>query len=171
MLSFSETVTSLRFCDIELLACLRLLAQIVLDIHRSNCIVLQDALHSASWLGANASRYSTDVCTHTHISSRNSAVHFYYLPFYGRKSLPHADSRCAEGRRAIAEGRFSKNEPRTAPSYIADDEAGMRHVCTYVRAFDTLVPGTTFLIKRECRVLKALHNKARTVTYPLTLPL
>lgn len=58
---------------------------------------------------ANASRYSTSLCIptytyllYTRVSSRNSAVHFYYLPFYGRKSLPHADSRCAEGRRAIA---------------------------------------------------------------------
>lgn len=125
--------------------------------------MLQDAPDSASRSDANASRYSADVRTYTRVSSRNSAVHFYYLPFYGRKSLLHADSRCAEGRRAIAEGVSGKNEPRTAPSYASDDEAGMRHVRTYVRAFDTLVPGTNsvFLVKRERHVLEALHNKAR----------
>lgn len=96
-----------------------------------------------SWSAANASRYNTNVRTYTHISSRNSAVHFYYLPFYGRKSLPHADSRCAEGRRASAEG-LVKTQVRgsSTPSYAFDDEAGMGYVCMYVRAFDTLVPGT-----------------------------
>lgn len=78
--------------------------QIARDVHRCNCVVLQDAPDSASRSDANASRYIADVRTYTRVSSRNSAVHFYYLPFYGRKSLPHADSRCAEGRRAITEG-------------------------------------------------------------------
>lgn len=107
-------------------------------LYRSNCIVLQDAPDSASRSNANASRYSTEVRTYTRISSRNSAVHFYYLSFYGRKSLPHADSRCVEGRRATAVGELGKNEPRTAPSYPSDGEAG-DGARMYVRTYGLLI--------------------------------
>lgn len=102
---------------------------------RRNCVALKDAsvctLVGRKRFSLQPAYIPTSIpiptLLYTRLSSRNSAVHFYYLPFYGRKSLPHADSRCAEGRRAIAregEGSFSKNEP--APSYRHDDEAGTR---------------------------------------------
>jgi len=69
--------------------------------------IARDATTAKDKLGAlgtllAAGRVRTHARTYTHVSSRKSSVHFYYSPLYDRKSLPHADSRCAEGRRAIA---------------------------------------------------------------------
>jgi len=99
-------------------------------LYRRNCIVLQDAPDSASQSDTNASRYSIDIRTHTRISSRNSAVHFCYLLFYGRKSLPHADSWCTEGRRAIAKGGSVKTSRVRLPRMPSTTKQGWG---TYIR--------------------------------------
>lgn len=85
-------------------------------------IALKDAPDAPRRSGANRLSLQQHPAIPTRASRRNSAVHFYYLPFYGRKSLPHADLRCAEGRRAIA--GVSKNEQHTAPSYSPRRWAG-----------------------------------------------
>lgn len=120
----------------------------------------------------------TRIRTHTRISSRNSAVHFYYLPFYGRKSLPHADSRCAEGRRAIAKGGGRGERER---GWVKTSRVHGSLVClrqkrgwgTYVRFWYARTRHEfSFLVKRECRVLEALRNKAQgcRIPIPLILP-
>jgi len=109
--------------------------QITRGTHRRNCVALKDAsvctLVGRKCFSLQPAYIPTSIpiptLLYTRLSSRNSAVHFYYLPFYGRKSLPHADSRCAEGRRAIArkgEGSFSKNEPHTHGSLVSPRRRG-----------------------------------------------